>query len=1701
MTLDLKKERAAICSAGQKHVVTVTEAGAVWEWRPATRSNRPRRISSLTNIAQVACGNYHTVALTKDGQLFTWGQNSSGQLGLGKGEPSSPSPRPLKSLCGIPLAQISAGGDHSFALSLSGAVFGWGRNGAGQLGLGDTDDRHAPVCVKSLNLKKAVSISCGEDHTAVLTKGGLLFTFGSGCYGQLGHNSRRDELLPRVVAEFWGSKVSQVACGGRHTLALVESSNTIYSFGRGEQGQLGNGLRTDQCVPFPVKLPPEFSPDQAIKKITAGGNLSLLFLSKTDDVQTSSNLSSCNTTAVLNDEMIDRWISPCNSKTWKRYKREIQKMFSSASCINGSFCEKSGDQHYKTSRLYSGLDLSLARLALEKLPEKDNVLSALETVVERDLLPSLSPEAAGVEALRVYLILPELLRVLKKQGRGTQLTVALARAILQLEPESVEVLTSLWTKLPYYYYRTLVKMFHCACAHYVSLRMKATCDHWTEVLPLLRVLRKLYNVNSQRAAALTDGYFLMKELNDLFTLMNQDRLRHLFSVKKLAEEDRTERLTCYRFILDLKSKQTAFQFLQMEHGLSTAAPNTLCVSRETVLAETLAYLETDRHNFRLPLVVKFNLEDGIDRGGVRAGFFTLLGQEITKDSSVIQAFEDSGLFWFSADSGSGQEEFFHFGVMCGLALYNHCFMNIGFPVVLFKKLLDLRPTLRDLEELSPVEARNLKYVLKADEDVVDVLYLDFTVKGKELILNGAEIPVTKANRQKYVDLYVDFVFNKSVEGQFRRFKEGFSRGSPFDLWRMFKPEELRDLLYGTSIYEWEELKRGVTYEHCGPSDELIRNFWSVFFELDEEHRKKFLRMTLDLKKERAAICSAGQKHVVTVTEAGAVWEWRPATRSNRPRRISSLTNIAQVACGNYHTVALTKDGQLFTWGQNSSGQLGLGKGEPSSPSPRPLKSLCGIPLAQISAGGDHSFALSLSGAVFGWGRNGAGQLGLGDTDDRHAPVCVKSLNLKKAVSISCGEDHTAVLTKGGLLFTFGSGRYGQLGHNSRRDELLPRVVAEFWGSKVSQVACGGHHTLALVESSNTIYSFGRGEQGQLGNGLRTDQCVPFPVKLPPEFSPDQAIKKITAGGNLSLLFLSKTDDVQTSSNLSSCNTTAVLNDEMIDRWISPCNSKTWKRYKREIQKMFSSASCINGSFCEKSGDQHYKTSRLYSGLDLSLARLALEKLPEKDNVLSALETVVERDLLPSLSPDAAGVEALRVYLILPELLRVLKKQGRGTQLTVALARAILQLEPESVEVLISLWTKLPYSYYRTLVKMFHSVCAQFFSLMTTTVCDHWTKISCPLRVLQKLYNVNSQRDAPLPEDYFLVKELNDFFTLVGHRSIKGLFFVMRIAEEDPFLLNANEQLGVVINVLQSTILFTSYPFILDINSKYITFRFLQLHYEPTFVFDLQNTLYVNRETVLTDTLKYLKKGGHDFSLPLKVMFDLEDGLDYGGVRAGFFTLLGQEITTDSRVIQVSEDSGLFWFSADSESGQEEFFHFGVMCGLAFYNRCYMNIGFPVVLFKKLLDLRPTLRDLEELSPVEARCLKNLLTEDEDVVEALYLDFTVKGKELIPNGAEIPVTKANRQKCVDLYVDFVFNKSVESQFKKFKEGFSRGNPYELWEMFKPEELRDLLYGTSEYEWEELQKGVIYERCGPSDELVQNFWSVFFKLDEEHRKTFL
>ncbi|XP_038854961.1 probable E3 ubiquitin-protein ligase HERC3 [Salvelinus namaycush] len=705
------KETIRALSCGDSHAVLLSEEGRVL---CLDKANILRPLDNLCNrqVTQVACGDQHSISLTQDGQVFTWGQNTSGQLGLGWGELSAMSPKPLKSLSGIPLVQITAGGDHSFALSLSGAVFGWGKNTAGQLGLGDTTNRHAPAPVDCLNLKKTVWISCGGEHTAVLTKGGVVFTFGSGRYGQLGHNSLRDELQPRVVGQLWGSKVTQIACGRHHTLAFVGPSNKIYSFGHGEQGQLGNGVKIDQSVPLPVQLPDQID-DQKIEHIFAGGNHSF------------------------------------------------------ALCTLGQESEE------RSNNLRSSV-------------------GKVEAVVQHTLLPSLYEEPIGVEGLRVYLVLPELLRVLHKQHRRTDLTEAVAAAILRLHPDKLQVLGDCWSSLKPSVMTKHIGMWKKALSGILrSEHILRTRD--PGIKHLLQVLGHLHRVNVH-ASLLRTGMgpfdmFLMAAPAPFFEL----------------------RLNRASLIEDTF------------HQLSVACPST----------------------FKRSLVVYFDEDAKLTDVYKRDFFLHLFKKLLVPEFGMFMYNDTETLAWFPAMPRVEEKRYFLFGVLCGMALYNNNMVHLPFPMAFFKKLVNIKPSLEDLREFSPIEAGGLQNILDCPDDDVENMDRTFSVMWGDVAveLDPKETGklVTSANKKEFVDTYVNYIFNQSVEVVFEEFRKGFFKVCDIDVVEFFQPEELRGVMVGKENFDWETLKQNTVYEgeyHAGHPN--IVTFWEVFEELTEDQKKAFL---------------------------------------------------------------------------------------------------------------------------------------------------------------------------------------------------------------------------------------------------------------------------------------------------------------------------------------------------------------------------------------------------------------------------------------------------------------------------------------------------------------------------------------------------------------------------------------------------------------------------------------------------------------------------------------------------------------------------------------------------------------------------------------------------------------------------------------------------------------------------------------------
>lgn len=234
----------------------------------------PRAVEyfKATKLAGVACGSRASFALDSEGKVFAWGKGEDGQLGIGE-RSTAMTPRLVESLLRQPIAQLKCRGAHVLALTARGQLWAWGRNEDGQLGYNKAaggrprEHHHAtPERVPALMGTRIVQIACGRGHSVAVDRDGRLYCWGGNDDGALGHGDRVSRPSPTLCAALYGLIVVEVACGSRHTLALVQepaspltgsggsppTSGTLYSWGWGVYGQLGHGDVGDRLEPTAV---------------------------------------------------------------------------------------------------------------------------------------------------------------------------------------------------------------------------------------------------------------------------------------------------------------------------------------------------------------------------------------------------------------------------------------------------------------------------------------------------------------------------------------------------------------------------------------------------------------------------------------------------------------------------------------------------------------------------------------------------------------------------------------------------------------------------------------------------------------------------------------------------------------------------------------------------------------------------------------------------------------------------------------------------------------------------------------------------------------------------------------------------------------------------------------------------------------------------------------------------------------------------------------------------------------------------------------------------------------------------------------------------------------------------------------------------------------------------------------------------------
>ncbi|KAL1187764.1 PH, RCC1 and FYVE domains-containing protein 1 [Cardamine amara subsp. amara] len=225
----------------------------------------PKALEStiVLDAQNIACGRCHAVLVTKQGEIFSWGEGKGGKLGHGL-EKDAHHPKFISSVRGVGFKSLACGDFHTCGVTQSGDLYSWGdgTHNVDLLGHGSESSCWIPKRVTGvLQGMHVAHVACGPWHTAVVASSGQLFTFGDGSFGALGHGDRRSTSVPREVESLSELRVMKVACGVWHTAAVVEVTNEaadadlcsscgqVFTWGAGEKGQLGHGDNDTKLLP------------------------------------------------------------------------------------------------------------------------------------------------------------------------------------------------------------------------------------------------------------------------------------------------------------------------------------------------------------------------------------------------------------------------------------------------------------------------------------------------------------------------------------------------------------------------------------------------------------------------------------------------------------------------------------------------------------------------------------------------------------------------------------------------------------------------------------------------------------------------------------------------------------------------------------------------------------------------------------------------------------------------------------------------------------------------------------------------------------------------------------------------------------------------------------------------------------------------------------------------------------------------------------------------------------------------------------------------------------------------------------------------------------------------------------------------------------------------------------------------------------
>ncbi|XP_058886345.1 E3 ubiquitin-protein ligase HERC2-like isoform X1 [Acipenser ruthenus] len=1192
----LKTKRIRDIACGSSHSAAITSSGELYTWGLGeygrlghgdnTTQLRPKLVKVVLGhrVIQVACGSRdaQTLALSDEGLVFSWGDGDFGKLGRGGSEGCN-IPQNIERLNGQGVCQIECGAQFSLALTKTGVVWTWGKGDYFRLGHGTDVHVRKPQVVEGLRGKKIVHVAVGALHCLAVTETGQVYAWGDNDHGQQGNGTTTVNRKPTLVQGLEGQKITRVACGSSHSVAWttvdvatpsvhepvlfqtardplgasylgsVQSDTDSSTVSNKISGQNNSKANRPSLAKILLSLDGNLSKQQALSHVltalqimyardaVVGALMPASMIAPVECPASSPVPPSESSTASSPSEgegppFLTETEERLSPNPWQDRRSEVacsEDAGTPSSAVTPSACAASSRPFIPVTD-----DPGAATIIAETMTKtKEDSESHSKTAGPEPQYLDEFTSLLVPDDTRVLVDLLKLAVSTRSGEKGKQVLSAVLSGMGTAYPQVADMLLELCvTELedvasdsqsgrlsaqpvvvesshPYTDDTSTSGTVKIPGAEGLRVEFDRQCstERRHDPLTVMDGANRIVSVRSGREWSdwsselrIPGDELKWKFTSDgsvngwgwrftVYPIMPAAGPKDLLSDRCILSCPSMDLVTC---LLDFRLNFASNRGIVPRLAASLAA-----CAQLSALAASLRMWALQR--LRKLLTTEFGQSININRilgdgdGEPRSVSFTgsalaALVKGLPEALQRQHEYEDSIV--------RGGKQLLHspfFKVLVALA----CDLELDtLPCCAethkwawFRRYCMASRVAVSLDKRTPLPRQFLDEVAKkirelmADNENMNVLHENHDVYKRE----QDEQLVQWMNRRPD-----DWTLSAGGSGTIygwghnHRGQLGGIEGAkikvptPCEALATLRPVQLiggeqtlfavtaDGKLYATGYGAGGRLGIGGTESVSTPT--LLESIQHVFI-------------------KKVAVNSGG-KHCLALSSEGEVYSWGEAedgklghgNRSpcDRPRVIESMRGIEviDVAAGGAHSACITATGELYTWGKGRYGRLGHGDSEDQL-KPKPVEALQGHRVVHVACGSGDAQTLCLTDddTVWSWGDGDYGKLGRGGSDGCKVPMKIDSLTGVGVVKVECGSQFSVALAKSGAVYTWGKGDYHRLGHGSDDHVRRPRQVQGLQGKKVIAIATGSLHCVCCTEDGE-VYTWGDNDEGQLGDG-------------------------------------------------------------------------------------------------------------------------------------------------------------------------------------------------------------------------------------------------------------------------------------------------------------------------------------------------------------------------------------------------------------------------------------------------------------------------------------------------------------------------------------------------------------------------------------------------------------------------------------------